>query len=378
MLLAAHLAGGLRITVEYCTAPRPSFSLKGDARDYSDAYAAFREAVALTFDGRVDVAANRAPADGASPAPPPPKEAARVSGIGMIKRVGAGQAGRTPLASRSAPSLRDARRPDGRAAARVAVGSRGGSRRRRRRRRSRGCRPTAAGCPARTRGRVRPTSKRGAARSPASASRASAPSRSSCTQNGVSRPTCTRRSPRSRSRPPTTSSLPSSPSSANTPTTAGSAAPTACSSTRRCATATKKSSHASSRRRRSSSTPPTTAARPPSTAPPPAASTSSSCSVRARAGAFDRKGATPMHAAAAGGDTAAHEAAVRALAAAGADPSVADREGAHASPCRRGGGPRRASPRCWAWAPSPARATKTRRRRPTSRCCEGTRGSPGR
>ena len=124
MLLAAHLAGGLRITVEYCTAPRPSFSLKGDARDYSDAYAAFREAVALTFDGRVDVAANRAPADGASPAPPPPKEAARVSGIGMIKRVGAGQAGRTPLASRSAPSLRDARRPDGRAAARVAVGSR--------------------------------------------------------------------------------------------------------------------------------------------------------------------------------------------------------------------------------------------------------------
>jgi ankyrin repeat protein len=34
-----------------------------------------------------------------------------------------------------------------------------------------------------------------------------------------------------------------------------------------------------------------------------------------------------MHAAAAGGDTAAHEAAVRALAAAGADPSVADREG---------------------------------------------------
>ena len=78
MLLAAHLAGGLRITVEYCTAPRPSFSLKGDARDYSDAYAAFREAVALTFDGRVDVAANRAPADGASPAPPPPKEAARV------------------------------------------------------------------------------------------------------------------------------------------------------------------------------------------------------------------------------------------------------------------------------------------------------------
>ena len=31
-----------------------------------------------------------------------------------------------------------------------------------------------------------------------------------------------------------------------------------------------------------------------------------------------------------------------------------------------------------AWAPSPARATKTRRRRPTSRCCEGTRGSPGR
>ena len=33
LILNAHLDGGLYIAVEYCVAPRPSFSLKGDRKD---------------------------------------------------------------------------------------------------------------------------------------------------------------------------------------------------------------------------------------------------------------------------------------------------------------------------------------------------------
>ena len=251
-----------------------------------------------------------------------------MSGIGMIKRVGAGQAGRTPLASRSAPSLRDARRPDGRAAARVAVGSRARH-------------PPAPPPPAKPwvpsygRGvpgedtRTRPAHlEKGRGQKP-----------------GI-------RFPRlgsfevllhSKWRKPT--HLHSAIASLTIPSADDLLASLLAflgqhSDYGWLRRADRLLLHTAMRNGDEEELTRLLAAAPflvdatddgGATALHRAAARGLYVELLlgagARAGAFDRKGATPMHAAAAGGDTPAHEAAVRALAAAGADPSVADREG---------------------------------------------------
>ena len=70
LLVEAHIAGGAYVAVEFCTAARPSASLKGDSSRYLACFAGVCRAVAMLFDGALPVVANTTPEDTAEPPRP--------------------------------------------------------------------------------------------------------------------------------------------------------------------------------------------------------------------------------------------------------------------------------------------------------------------
>ena len=69
MILTARVLGGAYLSVEFCTARRPSATLKGETRQYADAFAALYRGVALALDGVLPVLANPSPLDAFSLVP---------------------------------------------------------------------------------------------------------------------------------------------------------------------------------------------------------------------------------------------------------------------------------------------------------------------
>ena len=63
LLLDCHIAAGCYVAVEFCTAPRPSASLKGDSARYVAMFAQVARLVSLLFDGAVPTIPNPGPAE---------------------------------------------------------------------------------------------------------------------------------------------------------------------------------------------------------------------------------------------------------------------------------------------------------------------------
>ena len=58
LLVEAHVRAGCYLSVEFCTAPRPSVSLKGDSAKYLECFANVARMVTLLFDGAIPTVAN--------------------------------------------------------------------------------------------------------------------------------------------------------------------------------------------------------------------------------------------------------------------------------------------------------------------------------